>query len=81
MKTSRLCFVFLTLFICLFPFGSAKAQEIAEDRQETLKARVSEVLSEKTEEIPGTSTDHVVQKLKIEILAGEKKGEKRLRKA
>ena len=65
------------LAICLFTLafaGGANAQEIAEDVHETVKARVVEVVSEKSEKIPGTDTLHNVSILKVEILKGEEKG-------
>jgi uncharacterized membrane protein len=60
---------------CLAFAGVVSAQEIVEDKQETVKARVVEVQSEKSELIPGTDTTHTVQKLRVEILAGEAKGQ------
>lgn len=65
------------LAICLFALalaGGANAQEIVEDFQETVKARVVEVISERSEIIPGTDTPHDVSLLKVEILQGELKG-------
>ncbi len=50
------------------------AQEITEDFQETVKARVLEIKSEKTEPVPGTDTTHQVQYIQVTILSGEKAG-------
>ncbi len=49
---------------------STQAQEIVEDIQETVKARVLEIVSTQNEIIPGTDTEHTVQNLRVEILAG-----------
>ena len=54
---------------------SVHAQEIHQDIQGVWKASVTEVVSEKTETIPGTDTPHTVQTLRAEILEGEKQGD------
>lgn len=71
-----------SIAICLLAFasvfalaGQTQAQEIAEDVQETVRARVIEVISERTEIIPGTDTSHNVSTMRVEILQGDKKGE------
>jgi uncharacterized membrane protein len=52
----------------------ASAQELVQDQQEIAKARVTEVINEKKENIGGTETPHLVQKIRVEMLEGEKKG-------
>ncbi len=63
----------ITLFTLAFA-SQASAQEIAEDVHKTVKARVIEVVSQRSETIPGTDTVHTVSTLKIEVLQGEEKG-------
>jgi len=63
-----------TLLLMTVSFQQLHAQEIVKDAQETVKARVIDVLKEEKEVIPGTATDHYIQKIRIEILAGDKKG-------
>ncbi len=65
----------ILLFISLFLPFHAGAQEVVEDVQETLKAKVVEITNEKSEKIPGTDTLHTVQMLRVEILESASKGE------
>ena len=65
---------FSLLVLIFLPFEQIQAQEIVEDKHETVKARVLEIKNEKTETIPGTDTEHAVQTLHIKILAGELSG-------
>lgn len=58
----------------LFP-GLAGAQEIFNSQNETIRAKVLEVISSEVREIPGTGTDHLYQDIRAEILDGERKGE------
>lgn len=51
------------------------AQELTLDQQETIKARVVDIVSEETTTIPGTDTDTTLQTIRAEILEGDKKGE------
>ncbi len=64
--------LWITLLACVA--APVHAQEIIEDKQETVKAKVTEVVNTKTEIIPGTDTSHTVQILRIEVLEGEIKG-------
>ncbi len=63
----------IALFALAFA-SNVSAQEIAEDIHETVKARVIEVVSQRSETIPGTDTVHTVSTLKVEVLRGEEKG-------
>jgi uncharacterized membrane protein len=65
-------FTFLTAF--LFPTIYLSAQEIVQDKHETIKARVIEILSEKKEIIPGTRTEQLIQEINVEISHGTSKG-------
>jgi uncharacterized membrane protein len=70
----KLTFSFVIGLLCLIPTSFTHAQEIVEDRQEIIKAKVIEILSERSELIPGTDTNHKVEKIRIEVLEGEVKG-------
>jgi uncharacterized membrane protein len=65
--------IFITI-AGLLPFAT-HAQEIIQDLQGVWRAKVVEIVSEKTELIAGTETEHTIQHVKVEILEGEKKGE------
>lgn len=54
---------------------SAQAQELVPEAVEIVRARVAEVVSERVEQIPGTSASATVQTLRIEVLEGEQAGE------
>ena len=58
----------------MVPIASA-AQELVQDTQEIVKAKVFEVISEKSEPVAGTSVTHTIQKLRVEILEGIQRGE------
>jgi uncharacterized membrane protein len=62
--------VFLTAFSPVL-----YAQELHQDVQETVEARVIEVVRQEEREIAGTETLTLVQEVRIELLSGEKKGE------
>ncbi len=64
----------LCILSTLFPLYHGHAQKILEDVEETVKARVVEIQSQKVELIPGTDTNHEVQILTAEILEGKNKG-------
>ncbi|HEY0907891.1 MAG TPA: YibE/F family protein [Candidatus Paceibacterota bacterium] len=64
----------LALAVTAASFPVAHAQEIVEDKQEIVKARVIEIVDQKIEIIPGTDTSHMVQVLRAEVLEGEIKG-------
>lgn len=65
-------FIFgLSLFL---PHTNLYAQEVIEDTQETVKARVLEITGTRVEHIPGTDTPHTVQMIKVEALGGSIKG-------
>lgn len=55
--------------------GTTSAQELLSDKQELVKARVVEIVSERQEKLPGTDADFLVQEIRTEILQGERKGE------
>jgi len=65
-------------FFCLLLLGAAlpaQAQELVPEVVEIVRARVVEVVSERTENIPGTDVTTEVQTLRVEILEGEQTGE------
>ena len=68
--SSAMLFIVLGGFFCV-PLAS-KAQELHSEYQGTWKAKVIEVVSEKSEELIGLQ--NVVQTLQIEILEGPEKG-------
>lgn len=62
----------------VFIIGSgsiALAQEVHQELQETVRANVLEIVSQKERAITGTDAVATVQELRIEVLNGEKKGE------
>lgn len=61
--------IFTTIAL-LTPFAQSNAQEIKEDSQETVKARVLEIKKQSTEIIPGVDTPHTIQTLQVEVLEG-----------
>jgi uncharacterized membrane protein len=68
--------IFLLGLVLSFLFTNvALAQEVHEEWQETVKARVLEVLEENDRDIMGTGATTTVQKLRVELLEGERKGE------
>lgn len=56
-------------------FVAAQAQEVHQDLQETVKAKVLEVVEQSDRLIMGTDATTTVQTLRIELLEGEKVGE------
>ncbi len=68
-------FLFSVILITLFIPPFATAQEVHEDIQGIWRARVVEVLEQEIRPVPGTDTTTQFQKIRAEILEGEKKGE------
>lgn len=64
-------------FLVVFSVGAGvvSAQELHQDLQETVSARVLEIVNEFEREIIGTNTTATVQELRIELLGGAKEGE------
>jgi uncharacterized membrane protein len=58
----------------LIPFLS-QAQEVHQELQETIKAKVLEVVEQSDRQILGTDATTTVQTLRIELLAGQKAGQ------
>jgi len=68
-------FLFLVLIVAIFiPLG-IKAQEVHEDIQGIWRAKVVEILEQEIRNVPGTDALTAFQKIRAEILEGEKKGE------
>lgn len=67
--------LFLTLLTIFFIPVGVHSQEVHEDIQGIWKARVVEVVEQEMRTVPGTDTVTQFQKLRAEILEGEKKGE------
>lgn len=63
------------LFISLMMPGLVSAQEIFNSQNETIRAKVLEVLSSEIREIPGTGTDHLYQDIRAQIIDGDREGE------
>src|SRR3989344_3838894 len=66
---------FLFLILALPALANAQDGEIIQDTQNILKAEVLEVLEEGTEVLPSVNVKTIYQKLRVQILEGEKKGE------
>src|SRR3989338_3188769 len=67
---------FLVVVSILFFLGSPtlSAQELVLDTQETVKARVVEVVEQETRTVPGTDTETDFQTLRVEVLEGPEAG-------
>lgn len=61
------------LFLFLMPFSSG-AQEVHQELQETVKAKVVEVVKEYERDIMGTGASTTVQELRVKLNEGEKEG-------
>ncbi len=66
--------IILAIVACAFAPHFLYAQEVVNDYQATLRAKVLEVLGERTKEIPWTNTSVDEQTIKVEILNGDQKG-------
>ena len=62
------------VFISIWNGASAQQAEIIPDKQEVVKAKVLEVISEGIHEIVGTDTSGKIQTIRIRILEGDEKG-------
>lgn len=69
-----LCILIFSFTFSL-PAFTAHAQELHQDVQNQWKARVVEVINQEERTVPGTDTKTTYQKIRVEILEGEKKGE------
>jgi len=69
----------LTLFFIIgaaaVPLGAAHAQELYQDEQEVLRAKVVRIIDERDEALFGTEAKRQIQTLEAEIVAGERRGE------
>ncbi len=65
----------LGVFLTSGNFQTAHAQELIQNKVETVKAQVLEILSQEVRNIPGTETSHDFQKIKAKILEGDQKGQ------
>lgn len=70
-KMRKIIFI---LFLFLTIHNSAYSAEILQDKQEILKAKVVEIITDTDREIRGTGIVSKYQEIKIEILEGEQKG-------
>jgi len=57
-----------------YPRVSFAQSKLLQDKQEVLKAKVVNVISEKQENIPGTENTGILQRIRIQLLSGDKKG-------
>jgi len=64
------------IFFFVFAPQAVIAQELHEDLQGVWKARVTAILDERTQVIPGTDTPQLIQQIEVEILDGERAGER-----
>lgn len=58
-----------------FSVGILQAQEVHQELQETVKAKVLEIVDQHERDIMGTDATTTVQTLRIELLTGQKQGE------
>jgi uncharacterized membrane protein len=63
------------LLTCVFVPAGLQAQEVHQELQETVKAKVLEIVEQSDRQIMGTDATTTVQTLRIELLAGEKIGQ------
>lgn len=66
--------LFFASLVFIFSSSSAIAQEVHQDLQETVTAKVVEVLKEEEREIVGTDTFVSVQNISAELTSGSQKG-------
>lgn len=67
--------VVATIFLTVFGvFSAASAQELIPDQQETVRAQVLEIESERVENLPGTDAIGTTQSLRVKILEGTEEG-------
>lgn len=71
MQRNLIVFAFLGLFLITVP---AKAQEVHQELQETVRAEVVRVIHEQKRDIIGTDAEAVVQEIQVRIVEGEQKG-------
>jgi uncharacterized membrane protein len=76
MPNFRSLFIFLLLGLIL-PITNIHAAQgnVVADQQETVKAKVLEILSQGKKDIPGTDTQSDFQKIEVQILEGTQKGQ------
>lgn len=72
--TTFLVRIFLLCAVVAIP-GYVGAQEVHQELQETVKAKVLEIIEQSDRQIMGTDATTTVQTLRIELLAGEKAGQ------
>jgi len=68
--------IFIIISIMFSQVDPVLAAELILDKQEIVQARVIEVVKEEKKDLPGTELIVPVQLIKVEILEGEKKGQK-----
>jgi len=61
-------------FLCIVLPHAVGAQEVYDEYRGTWRAKVLEIVSEETREIPGTGTKHTFQSIQAEVLSGPIKG-------
>ncbi|NBV76736.1 YibE/F family protein [bacterium] len=73
-QKSLLSFVFASALMIAGVYSSvAHAQELLVDKVETVKAQVTEIVSQEVKNIPGTDTSHDYQQIKVKVLEGTQK--------
>jgi uncharacterized membrane protein len=70
----RILFSLVALVFFLLP-NTGSAQEIFNEDQGIWHGQVVEVIADKTEIIPGTDTEHLLQTITVDVLDGPKEGE------
>lgn len=68
--------IFFIAFFTLFPNIHIHAQELHNDYKETLRGKVTDILIEEEQPVPGTDITTNYQKIEAEILDGDRAGEK-----
>lgn len=63
------------LLLCVFVPAGLNAQEVHQELQETVKAKVLEIVEQSERQIMGTDATTTVQTLRVELLAGERTGQ------
>lgn len=71
MRIGTLC----ALVMFCSPFALVHAQELVTDTVHIMKARVVEVVSQETKQVPGTNVEGVYQTIRVEILQEPEKGD------
>lgn len=64
----------ILIAFCIITPSQSNAQELIQDKVNTIKAEVIDILKQETKNVPGTNIQHNNQTIKVRVLEGEEKG-------